>query len=168
VLKSWRIWHRRISVFAALFLLVLGVSGAVLQFQQLKYRYSYPQEAPTGPPAEKRAHEIPEEAFEKLPALKIKIDQVFPGAVIERVVLLLRGESPTWSVYAQNSGETRLLRFDPRSLELLGNEKFAYDSFWLSLHTGQSFGDAGIIVNFLIALVFLLVTLSGVALFFRG
>ncbi len=71
-----------------------------------------------------------------------------PVAPVDKVELEFKGEHPTVTVFTGKAtgGEDRKLVFDAKTGELVANETYADKPFLYRLHSGEAFGDGGLVV----------------------
>ena len=74
--------------------------------------------------------------------------RISPNAPIDRITVQLKGPAPTVTVFTgfPAGGEDRKLVFNATSGELVSNEAYADKPFLYRLHSGEAFGDGGLVV----------------------
>ena len=92
-----------------------------------------------------------------------------PGAPIDKVSIELKGEAPVITLYLgrKEGGEDRRLVFDARTAALVRSDDYADKPFVNRLHSGEAFGDGGLVVAMVWGLALLALTISGFALYWR-
>ncbi len=160
--KGWPIlmrkYHRWVSAVAAIFLIVVAVTGVVLQVQRL-----------TGADADADAGERPPSALTTAmpsPAYAALVSRTLdaarqraPNAPIASV--MLRGEGNAIQGVVQLPGDPlREIVVDARSGRVVSDERHEAESLILRIHSGEILGEPGVVLGVLwgLALVVLLLT----------
>ena len=167
----WRQWHRWLGLPAALFLLFAATTGflvAVTEFfgeaetkrEALRdvvsiYTAGAPTTLPTADSAIARA-------------LRVVKDRA-GDAPVDRVTLELKGPEPTVSVFTGRpaGGEDRKFVVDAQTGRLLQEEAYADKPFLYRLHSGEAFGDGGLVLAMGWALALVWLTISGLVIYWR-
>ncbi|MBV9879866.1 MAG: PepSY domain-containing protein [Gemmatirosa sp.] len=166
---SWRRWHRWIGFPAAIFLLFSAVTGffvAGTEFfgedEALRERLR----TVTSPVTV----DAPATAWtEPLGRALRAVAAQAPGAPVDRVVLQLKGDAPTIAVFTgkRGGGEDRQFVVDARSGVVLRVEAYADKPFLYRLHSGEAFGDGGLVVSMGWALALVAMTCTGLVIWWR-
>ena len=169
--------HRWISLIACLFLLVVGVTGVILQVQSLTSAEEAERERLAGKPsayalgASGPALDEARKAELKLVSLAGKA--LGPGASIDRIEYLLRADPARVVLHAINGGpDGSPMRFTARIADgsIIGNaggEADPRESFILRLHTGEVLGDAGVVGGVLWGTALVGLTITGMWLYWK-
>jgi uncharacterized iron-regulated membrane protein len=165
----WRRWHRWIGFPAALFLVWAGATGTLVAFteffgedealrEQLRT-----MESPVHAGAADSAWTAP------LTRAMAAVAQQAPGAPIDKIVLQLKGPAPTVSLFTgrRGGGEDRQFVVDARTGAVLRVEAYADKPFLYRLHSGEAFGDGGLVFAMGWGLTLVTLTLSGLWLWWR-
>jgi uncharacterized iron-regulated membrane protein len=165
----WRQWHRWIGFPAALFLLWAGTTGAIVGFTEFFGEEEALREAtrdlisPVNVASPAGAWSDPiARAFASAATLA-------PGAPVDQVLLRFKGDNPTVTIFTgkPSGGEDRKLIFSAKSGALLSNESYADKPFVNRLHSGEAFGDGGLVVAMLWGLSLVALTLTGLIIYWR-
>ena len=167
-LAFWRKWHRWIGFPAALFLLYAAVTGFVLAFNEFFGEEEARREAtrnlvsPISTTTEPRAWSEPVAA-----ALATVATQI-GGAPVDSIAVAFKGDPPTVTVFTgkPGGGEDRKFVVNARTGGLIKVETYADKPFLNRLHSGESFGDGGLVVAMAWALTLVVLTVTGLIIYF--
>ena len=88
---------------------------------------------------------------------------------LDKVVWQLKGDAPAIAFFfgpsAQQTG--RRIAVNARTGEVLSEESYDEDSFILKLHSGEALGDGGMVVGMFWGLALLILTVSGMVIYFK-
>ena len=92
----------------------------------------------------------------------------FPAAPVDKVLIQLKGDQPTVTIFTgkPTGGEDRKLVFDARNGALLTEESYADKPLLYRLHSGEAFGDGGIVVAMFWGLTLVVLTATGLIIYF--
>ncbi len=81
----------------------------------------------------------------------------------------LKGPKPTVTIFTgkPTGGEDRKFVFDGRTGALLSEEAYADKPFLYRLHSGEAFGDGGLVVAMLWGLTLIVLTLTGLIIYLK-
>ena len=167
-LVFWRKWHRWIGFPAALFLLYAAVTGFVLAFNEFFGEEEARREAtrdlvsPMVTTAEPRTWSGPVAA-----ALATVAKQI-GSAPVDSIAVAFKGDPPTVTVFTgkPGGGEDRKFVVNARTGELIKVETYADKPFLNRLHSGESFGDGGLVMAMVWALTLIVLTVTGLIIYF--
>ena len=164
----WRRWHRWIGFPAALFLLFAATTGILVAFTEFFGAEEALREA-TRDVASPIMTNAPSEQW--VPAIERALRTVTKtaGALpIDKIELQPKGDHPTVSVFSgkPTGGEDRKFVVDARSGALLSVEAYADKPFLTRLHSGEAFGDGGLVVAMFWGLALIVLTISGLIIYF--
>ncbi|MBL0169771.1 MAG: PepSY domain-containing protein [Gemmatimonadaceae bacterium] len=165
----WRQWHRWIGAPAALFLLFVSVTGVLVAGTEFFGADEALREANREVVSAVRTDTpIAEWTVTLATAMKTAAAQA-PGAPVDRVSIELKGQSPTIAVYVGKpaGGEDKRLLFDARSGAFLRAEDYVDKPLIHRIHSGEAFGDGGLVVSMVWGLALLALTLTGLLLYWR-
>lgn len=163
----WRKWHRWIGVVAALFLLWASGTGFLVAFTE----FFGEEEA-----LRERTRDLisPVTLVSPNAAWMNPLIKVFAAAAsavgpapVDKVEIQFKGDQPTVTVFTgkPTGGEDRKLTFDARSGALLNSEGYADKPLLYRLHSGEAFGDGGLVVAMLWAVALLVLNVSGLIIY---
>ncbi len=167
-LVFWRKWHRWIGFPAALFLLYAAVTGFVLAFNEFFGEEEARREAarnlvsPMSTTTERRAWSEPVAAALATVAMQIG------AAPVDSIAVAFKGDPPTVTVFTgkPGGGEDRKFVVNARTGELMKVEAYADKPFLNRLHSGESFGDGGLVMAMAWALTLVVLTITGLIIYF--
>jgi len=92
----------------------------------------------------------------------------FPSAPVDKIELQLKGDQPTVTIYTgkPTGGEDRKLTFDARNGAMIADESSVDKPFLYRLHSGEAFGDGGLVVAMFWGLALLVLTITGLIIYF--
>ena len=146
--RFWRQWHRWIGFPAAIFLVFAAVTGFLVAFTEFFGADEALREAT-------RALVSPVRVSSPMDAWSAPIARSFasahritPDAPIDKIEVQFKGEAPTVTVFTgkPTGGEDRKLVFSAKTGALVSNEVYADKPFLYRLHSGEAFGDGGLVV----------------------
>jgi uncharacterized iron-regulated membrane protein len=165
----WRKWHRWIGFPFAVFLCWAGVTGTLVAFteffgadealrEQLRTMES-PVHAAAGDTIASNA----------LARALASVAQQAPGAPIDKITLQLKVPAPTVAVFTgkRGGGEDRQFVLDARTGAVRSVEAYADKPFLYRLHSGEAFGDGGLVFAMVWGVALLVLTVTGVWLWWR-
>ncbi len=160
--KGWHIemrkYHRWISAVAALFLIVVAVSGVILQVQRLAGEDA--DADADRPRSTELSTAIPSPVYGALVSRTLDaVRQRAPNAVIASVSL--RGEGSDIEGVVDLPGDPlREIIVDANSGRIKSDERHEAESLILRIHSGEILGEPGVVLGVLwgTALVVLLIT----------
>lgn len=159
----WRRWHRWIGAVAVLFLVFSGVTGFLVAFTEFFGEEEALREATrdqVSPVTTASPDSVVAEAVAKALA---SARGIATGAPIDKIELQFKGDQPTASVFTgkPGGGEDRKLVFDLKSGALVKNEDYADKPFLNRVHSGEAFGDGGLVFAMGWALGLVALSISG-------
>ncbi|MEI6740936.1 MAG: PepSY-associated TM helix domain-containing protein [Gemmatimonadaceae bacterium] len=165
----WRKWHRWIGAPAALFMAYASLTGVILAATEFFGEDEAAREAArtvvssvhTDTPVAQWA-----------PALNLAMTaaaQHSPGAPVDKVTIELKGQAPTITVYTgkPTGGEHQRLLFDANTGKFLHVDDYSDKSILNRIHSGEVFGDGGLVGAMFWGLALLALTISGFVLYWR-
>jgi uncharacterized iron-regulated membrane protein len=144
----WRKWHRWIGFPAGIFLVFAACTGVLVAFTEFFGADEALREATRKLISPVTAGTPPE-------TWTAPMERAFAGAArrndkapVDKVEMDFRGERPTVTVYTGKpaGGEDRKLIFDARTGALVADEAYIDKPFLYRLHSGEAFGDGGLVV----------------------
>jgi uncharacterized iron-regulated membrane protein len=90
-------------------------------------------------------------------------------APVDKVELQFKGDRPTVTVFTGKpaGGEDRKFVIDARTGAVVSEEGYADKPFLYRLHSGEAFGDGGLVVAMLWGLALFFVTSTGLVMYLR-
>lgn len=167
--RTWRILHRWLGAVAALFLLFAGATGSMVAasefFGEDEAERERLRDVVSGV-----ATDAPASAWtEPLLRALATVAQRAPGAPVDRVVLKPKGDRPTIEISTgrRGGGEDRRYVLDARNGALLGEESYVDKPLLWRLHSGEFFGDGGLVAAMVWGLALVVLTITGVVVYWH-
>ena len=164
----WRRWHRWIGLPAALFLLFAACTGFLLAVTEFFGEDEALREATrdlVSPVTAISPALVTDPIVKALAAVAAK----GAGTPIDRVEVQLKGKQPTVTVYTgkPTGGEDKKFVVDATNGILIRTEAYVDKPFLMRLHSGEAFGDGGLVGAMFWALSLVALTVSGLAIMWR-
>jgi len=170
----WRRWHRWISFPATIFLCWAAVTGVILAFTE----FFGPEEAlreATRNLVSPVSASSPDSAWSQSVSRALRTVAANAGGApppIDKVELQFKEPQPTVTVYAgkPQGGEDRKFTVDAKTGALIKIESYADKPFLNRLHSGEAFGDGGLVAAMAWGTVLAFLSVSGfiIYLLMRG
>ena len=165
----WRRWHRWIGFPAFIFLLWAASTGIIAAFDEFFGEEEALREAT-------RALVSPVTASSQndawAPAVERALRTVAANAggappPIDKIEIQFKGPQPTVTVFTgkPTGGEDRKFVVDARTGALIKIDTYADKSFLVRLHSGEAFGDGGLVVAMFWGLALIILTASGLIIY---
>ena len=165
---GWRKWHRWVGFAAAPLLLFAAVTGIMAGLSESLSEDEEAREkarertSPVTLPATKEAWAEP------VAKAMAKAAERAGGASVDKVLLDFKSDPPTVSVYlGKPGGEDKKLVFDARNGEFLREERYVDKPFLTRLHSGEAFGDWGLVIGMGWGLALLVLLVTGLVIYFQ-
>jgi uncharacterized iron-regulated membrane protein len=165
----WRKWHRWIAFPATIFLMFVAVTGFILAFTE----FFGEEEA-----LRERTRDIPSPVTASAPAASWAdpvgravnaVNAASPGAPIDKITVQFKGDHPTVTVFTgkPKGGEDKKFVVDAATGTVDKVEAYADKPFLNRLHSGEAFGDGGLVVAMFWALALLILSVTGLIIYLR-
>jgi uncharacterized iron-regulated membrane protein len=167
--RTWRLFHRWLGAIAALFLCFAGATGVLVAASEF-FGEAEAERERLRDVVSTVTTETPAEAFAApLQRALQTVAQRAKGAPVDRVELKLKGDQPTVviSTGRKEGGEDRRYVCDANTGALLDEADYADKPFLHRLHSGEAFGDGGLVMAMLWGLALVALTISGVVLYLQ-
>ena len=165
----WRKWHRWIAFPATIFLLFAAITGMALAFTEFFGEAEALRERTRDLVSPVKA-DGPATAWQDPVARAVAaVNAAAPGAPIDKIELQLKGDHPTVTVYTGKpaGGEDRKFVVDARTGRIVSETAYADKPLLYRLHSGEAFGDGGLVLAMGWALALLALTSSGLVIWWR-
>ncbi|HEY4307521.1 MAG TPA: PepSY-associated TM helix domain-containing protein [Gemmatimonadaceae bacterium] len=166
--RWWRQWHRWIGFPAAIFLFFAAVTGVLVAFTEFFGEEEAIREA-TRELVSPITVSSPAAAWsDEIAKAMASANQIAPNAPVDKIETQFKGDHATITVFTgkPTGGEDRKLVFDAKSGALLKNEVYADKPFLYRLHSGEAFGDGGLVVAMFWGSALALLSVSGFVIYF--
>jgi uncharacterized iron-regulated membrane protein len=165
----WRKWHRWIGFPAALFLLWVASTGVLVAFTEFFGEEEALREATrdlVSPVTVSSASTAWSEPIARAFATAATRSS---GAPVDKIEVQFKGPRPTVTVFTgkPQGGEDRKLVLDSRTGLLLSDETYADKPLLYRLHSGEAFGDGGLVVAMMWGLTLLVLIITGLIIYLK-
>jgi uncharacterized iron-regulated membrane protein len=166
---AWRQWHRWIGAPAALFLAFASLTGVIAAGLEFFGEDEALREANRTLVSAVTTSSPPDAWTGLISQVMSNAAQEAPNAPIDRIAIELKGQAPVISLYLgkPTGGEDTRLVFDARTAKLLRREDYADKPFINRVHSGEAFGDGGLVAAMIWGVALFALTISGFALYWR-
>ncbi len=165
----WRQWHRWIGAPAALFLCFAASTGVIVAATEFFGADEALREANRDLVSAVKT-DSPMSAWSGVmnTAMSEAAKQA-PGAPIDKITIELKGKAPVMAVYVgkPTGGEDRKLVFDAKTGAFLRVDEYVDKAFINRVHSGEAFGDGGLVAGMIWGLALVALTISGFTLWWR-
>ncbi len=164
----WRKWHRWIGFPAALFLLFAATTGFLLAFTEFFGADEALREATRALVSNVTLASPIANATDPLAKAIASAGAISANAPIDKIEMQFKGDKPTVTIFTgkPTGGEDRKLVIDARTGTLIVNEDYADKPFLNRLHSGEAFGDGGLVGAMFWALSLVILTVSGLIVYY--
>lgn len=164
---GWRKWHRWIGFAAAPFLLFAAVTGVVAGIAEMT---SEDEEAREKARERVSAVKLPAGASAVGDPIQKALAQAAEranGAPVDRILVDFKADPPTVTIALgkPGGGEDRKLVHDARTGEFLREESYVDKPFLTRLHSGEAFGDWGLVFGTAWGLSLVALLLTGLVIY---
>lgn len=165
----WRQWHRWIGAPAAVFLLFVSITGVLLAGTEFFGEDEARREANRTLVSAVRTDTPLAEWTGPLAAAFANAAAQAPGAPVDKMTIELKGDAPTISLYLGKAtgGEDRRLVFDAKTGAFRHVDDYVDKPLLHRIHSGEAFGDGGLVVAMVWGIALLALTVSGGLLYWR-
>ncbi len=170
-LAFWRKWHRWIGFPAALFLLFAATTGLLLAFTEFFGADEALREATRDLVSPVTVGSDPS-GWQGPLARAFATAAATPGATgapVDKVTIQYKGDNPTVTVFTgkPTGGEDRQFVFNAKTGALEKVESYADKPLLNRIHSGEAFGDGGLVVAMFWALSLAVLTATGLIIYLR-
>lgn len=168
-LAFWRKWHRWIGFPAVIFLLFAATTGISLAFTEFFGEAEALREA-TRDLVSPVTVAAADSSWQRPIARALAGAAAVGGAApVDRIEIRFKGDQPTVTIFTgrPTGGEDRRLVFHSRTGLLLANESYADKPFLNRLHSGEAFGDGGLVLAMVWGLSLIVLTVTGLTIYWR-
>ena len=165
----WRKWHRWVAFPATVFLIWAAATGLTLAFTEFFGEEERLREqtrdlvSPVTAAAPAAAWEEP------IGRAVTAVNAAAPGAPIDKIHMQFKGDHPTVTIFTgkPGGGEDRKFVVNAATGAIEKNEGYADKPFLNRLHSGEAFGDGGLVVAMFWALALLFLAVTGLIIYLR-
>ncbi len=164
----WRKWHRWIGFPAALFLLFAAVTGFLVAFTEFFGEEESLREATRDLVSPVTVVSAPTGWSDPIAKALATVNATTANAPIDKIEMQFKGARPTVTVFTgkPTGGEDRKMVIDAKTGALLKNEVSADKPFLYRLHSGEAFGDGGLVFAMFWAMALAVLTVTGLIIYY--
>lgn len=165
----WREWHRWIGFPAAIFLIFAATTGFLVAFTEFFGPEEAQREATRNLVSPVTTASANVAWSDPLARALATAAREAPGAPVDRIAMEFKGATPRITIFTgkPTGGEDRKITVDARTGGLVSVEPYADKPFLYRLHSGEAFGDGGLVLAMLWAVALVLLTISGFVIYLR-
>jgi uncharacterized iron-regulated membrane protein len=165
----WRQWHRWIGAPAALFLAFAALTGVIVAGVEFFGEDEAVREANREIVSAVRTTSPPDAWQGLINKVMQGAAKQAPDAPIDKIAIELKGKSPVITVYLgkPTGGEDKRLLFDARTGNFVRVDDYSDKPLINRIHSGEAFGDGGLVASMLWGLALFALTVSGFLLYWR-
>ncbi len=163
----WRRWHRWIGFPAALFLLFAAVTGFIVATTEFFGEEEALREANRNVTSAVTTGADPLAWSMPISRALASASKRAPGAPVDRISVQFKGEVPTVTIYIgkPGGGEDKLFVYNAVSGALIKEDVYADKPLFNRIHSGEWFGDGGLVFAMFWAIALAVLTISGLIIY---
>ena len=167
--KFLRKWHRWIGIPAAIFLLLASVTGIWLAAVEFFGEDEALREKTRDLVSPITTQTADADFAAGLAKARAAVAAKVGAAPVDKVAWQFKGDQPTIVFYLgkPGGGEDRKVICDARDGRVLVISDYTDKSFMLRLHSGEVFGDGGLVLAMFWGLALAFLTISGILIYFK-
>ena len=164
-----RKWHRWIGFPASLFLLFAAVTGILLAATEFFGEEEALRERTRELVSPVTVQTPDADLAVMLARARASVAVQAGSAPLDKIVWQFKGETPTITFFLgkPTGGEDRKVTVDARTGKVLRTEAYVDKPFLLRLHSGEVFGDGGLVLAMFWGLALILLTVSGIIIYWK-
>lgn len=168
-LQFWRKWHRWIGFPASLFLLFASCTGAILTFTEFFGAEEALREATRDLVSPVTLASPAKDWSDPLARALATVSAAAGGAPIDKITMQFKGDQPTVTIFTgkPTGGEDRQFVVDAKTGALIRTDVYADKPFLNRVHSGEAFGDGGLVFAMLWGVALFVLTASGLIIYFK-
>jgi len=163
----WRRWHRWIGFPAALFLLFAATTGFLVATTEFFGEEEALREATRDLTSPVTTAAKDAEWAGPIARAMSHANVTKPGAPIDKITVQFKGDRPTVTIFVgrPGGGEDSLMVFDARTGALIKEDAYADKPLLNRIHSGEWFGDGGLVFAMVWAIALAVLTISGLIIY---
>ena len=163
----WRKWHRWIGFPAALFLRFASLTGLLVAFTEFFGEEEALREATRDLVSPITTTSPPSAWADPIARAMATARSRAAGAPIDRITVQFKGEQPTVTIFMgkPTGGEDRLFVLDAKTGALTREDAYADKPLLNRVHSGEWFGDGGLVFAMFWAIALAILTISGLIIY---
>ncbi|MCU0647393.1 MAG: PepSY domain-containing protein [Gemmatimonadaceae bacterium] len=166
---AWRQWHRWIGAPAALFLVFASATGVLVAGTEFFGADEAAREANRKLISTVTTASAPASWSAPVTAAFAEAATRAPNAPVDKVTIEFKGVAPVIAIYTgkPTGGEDQKLLFNATTGAYLATESYRDKPLIHRIHSGEFFGDGGLVVSMLWGLALLGLSISGWMIYLR-
>jgi uncharacterized iron-regulated membrane protein len=168
-LAFWRKWHRWIAFPASIFLLWAGSTGVIVAFTEFFGEEEALREATRDQVSPVTLASAQSAWSDPIARAIASANARLAGAPIDKIEIQFKGPEPKVTLFTGKpaGGEDRKLVFDAKTGSLVSDETYADKPLLYRLHSGEAFGDGGLVVAMFWGLTLVVLTVTGLIIYLK-
>lgn len=164
-----RKWHRWIGFPAGIFLILVSITGVMLAFNEFFGEAEAQREATRDLVSSVTTTTADSELLATLIKARAAVAAQAPGAPVDKIEWQFKGDAPSIAIFTgkPNGGEDRKFVFNTKTGVIDKVEAYADKTFLLRLHSGEAFGDGGLVMAMFWGLALMLLSASGLWIYWQ-
>lgn len=164
-----RKWHRWIGLPAAIFFLLSGFTGIWLECERFFGEEEALREKLRDITSQVSAKTPPAEFAAQFAAAQAAVAAKAGDQPLDKITWQLKGDAPTLTFYLGGTKalKPRKLLLNAKTAALVREDDYDDDSFILKLHSGEIYGDGGMILGIAWALALMGLTITGLVIYWK-
>ena len=165
----WRKWHRWIAFPATIFLLFASITGLTLAITEFFGADEALREATRDIVSPTSAASPQGSWSDPIARAVAAVNAQAPGAPIDKITLQFKGENPTVTIFTgkPTGGEDRKFVVSAKTGTVESVEAYTDKPFLNRLHSGEAFGDGGLVVAMFWATALAILSITGLIIYLR-
>ncbi len=165
----WRKWHRWIAFPATVFLLFASITGVILGFTEFFGADEALREATRAVVSSTTTASSGTSWSDPVARALGAVNARAPGSPIDKIELQFKGEHPTVTIFTgkPTGGEDRKFVVSAKTGAIESVEDYTDKAFLLRLHSGEAFGDGGLVVSMLWGIALAVLSITGLIIYLR-
>lgn len=165
----WRKWHRWIAFPATIFLLWASVTGIWLGATEFFGAEEALREATRPLVSPTTTASVPSSWSDPVARALAAVNGRSPRAPIDKIEFQFKGENPTVTIFTgkPTGGEDRKFVVSAKSAAIESVEDYVDKPFLMRLHSGEAFGDGGLVLSMLWGLALATLSITGLIIYLR-
>lgn len=165
----WRKWHRWIAFPATLFLLFASITGFILGFTEFFGADEALREATRSLVSPTSTASPAREWADPIERALVAVNAKSAGAPIDKIEFQFKGDNPTVTIFTGNpaGGEDKKYIVSAKTGAIESIEDYTDKAFLLRLHSGEAFGDGGLVVSMMWGLALSILSITGLIIYLR-
>ena len=165
----WRKWHRWIAFPATIFLIFASTTGVVLAFTEFFGAEEALREATRGLVSATTTASAPAGWSDPVARAIAAVNARSPAAPIDKIEMQFKGDNPTVTVFTgkPTGGEDKKFVVSAATGAVESVEDYEDKPFLIRLHSGEAFGDGGLVASMLWGLSLAILSITGLIIYLR-